>query len=1012
MPLTQQQRQPPSKPLRPTISSSFSRNIISASSSSSSSIDRNNHPKPLLPKLASHLAAQSNSLSTQSNKRSRSTVGGSSSASAVGVKEASNHNVSRPSTPRKSAASVVAGNNVSRSSAASSSIANGNGNAKNPVIAPRLAASKSAANAASTMKGKPVSRASTPRLSIATANAAASLPSPSPVSGGPGGTGRAKSSIGAANSHNTPPSRPGTAASNAASPPNYRRPTMSSNRGGPQSIVGGVIPHLPVMPRSPSSVINGSEPNINNSSGQSASRSTPSYHRHRSSSSFASLNAAAAVPVTTSDEQQQQQRPYLHPAKKSLAGEETAHANVTNGIYSIANNFSNSNTSRPASSAGTGSSIGSPSPMFFHADDARSSLSSMQDDGAIAAATAAIGCGGLASHHAGMPPQFSTMGTNSSFFRADDARSVMSGSGSVIGTGNGSGSGINGDGRPRLPSGTVKHRPSPLLPTASSSRPSLSGFVHADGKAVHSASSSGFFRADGSVLEEDEDDENSDTRNPVANPRPMGSRGGSRCGSIVGGGVGAISRYVDNSDTLSALSIGSSARLGFTPHIGQFPHYLSQHIHHHLPQHHPNGISPMVPPHGRSASIDAAISISSSLTATSTAAAAAARTARLQGRRTSNSIGAASYIPERMIMPAVIPHSPLSPQSTNGNRPSHSNAPTSPTPLSPALSAGSLLEAQAPIMPHSFRGVSGNGERELFGGLARIASSSHVADEAAAAATIADNAERDEDEEKETSNQHLKRMNELAKSSREQRKVLDLEISNNSLLAINRALERKLRRQNAEIRRFRRLSRSGNLSKIADEVELRRGKQRGTDGDEEDGEDDGYSTEDLSMLSEEDYTDSNSSGSDHSDSSRHHRRKHGEDGDDDEQADAKTPDSNAAPSDSNSRRAQKDTHRLIHDLSKHQQLLISSQKLDESIKRCLGRAEALLEEANRSLEYCVGPSEVRGRVLNSDEVGGPSSGGKGLLSSLVDVPIENNGDDEDKETETEVEIETDVSVMG
>jgi hypothetical protein len=42
--------------------------------------------------------------------------------------------------------------------------------------------------------------------------------------------------------------------------------------------------------------------------------------------------------------------------------------------------------------------------------------------------------------------------------------------------------------------------------------------------------------------------------------------------------------------------------------------------------------------------------------------------------------------------------------------------------------------------------------------------------------------------------------------------VLDLEISNSSLLAINRTLEREMRKQSAELRRFRRLSRSGRLS--------------------------------------------------------------------------------------------------------------------------------------------------------------------------------------------------------
>jgi len=42
--------------------------------------------------------------------------------------------------------------------------------------------------------------------------------------------------------------------------------------------------------------------------------------------------------------------------------------------------------------------------------------------------------------------------------------------------------------------------------------------------------------------------------------------------------------------------------------------------------------------------------------------------------------------------------------------------------------------------------------------------------------------------------------------------VLDLEISNSSLLAINRSLEKEIRKQKAELRRFRRMSRAGVFS--------------------------------------------------------------------------------------------------------------------------------------------------------------------------------------------------------
>ena len=53
---------------------------------------------------------------------------------------------------------------------------------------------------------------------------------------------------------------------------------------------------------------------------------------------------------------------------------------------------------------------------------------------------------------------------------------------------------------------------------------------------------------------------------------------------------------------------------------------------------------------------------------------------------------------------------------------------------------------------------------------------------------------------------------EAAAHARRERKIMDLEISNSSLMAINKSLEKEVRRQNRELRRFRRLSRAGRLS--------------------------------------------------------------------------------------------------------------------------------------------------------------------------------------------------------
>ncbi len=55
-------------------------------------------------------------------------------------------------------------------------------------------------------------------------------------------------------------------------------------------------------------------------------------------------------------------------------------------------------------------------------------------------------------------------------------------------------------------------------------------------------------------------------------------------------------------------------------------------------------------------------------------------------------------------------------------------------------------------------------------------------------------------------------LDELVINARRERKVQDLQITNASLEAINRSLERQLRKQKAEIRQYRRLSRSGRLS--------------------------------------------------------------------------------------------------------------------------------------------------------------------------------------------------------
>ena len=92
----------------------------------------------------------------------------------------------------------------------------------------------------------------------------------------------------------------------------------------------------------------------------------------------------------------------------------------------------------------------------------------------------------------------------------------------------------------------------------------------------------------------------------------------------------------------------------------------------------------------------------------------------------------------------------------------------------------------------------------------------------------------------------------------------------------------------------------------------------------------------------------------------------------------------AALAASDLRHRKKDEKRLQLDLSKHQQLLIDSQKMNESLKRCLGWTEGLIDEGKKALEYHVRVSDVElgGRVLvldDADENDGTDQRGGGAL---------------------------------
>jgi hypothetical protein len=68
---------------------------------------------------------------------------------------------------------------------------------------------------------------------------------------------------------------------------------------------------------------------------------------------------------------------------------------------------------------------------------------------------------------------------------------------------------------------------------------------------------------------------------------------------------------------------------------------------------------------------------------------------------------------------------------------------------------------------------------------------------------------------------------------------------------------------------------------------------------------------------------------------------------------AESQTSNPSVSQRESARLKKDEKRLKLDLTKHRQLLIDSQKMNQSIKRCMLISEEMIAEGRRALEYHV-----------------------------------------------------------
>ncbi|KAI4834284.1 hypothetical protein E4T45_10088, partial [Aureobasidium sp. EXF-8846] len=192
--------------------------------------------------------------------------------------------------------------------------------------------------------------------------------------------------------------------------------------------------------------------------------------------------------------------------------------------------------------------------------------------------------------------------------------------------------------------------------------------------------------------------------------------------------------------------------------------------------------------------------------------------------------------------------------------------------------------------------------------------------------------------------------------ARRERKVLDLEISNSSLLTINKSLERELRKQKAELKRFRRLSRAGQFA-VA--------QRRSSDGDQ-----------DLSTLDEEtDLPDFDDDDEGARPSSPFHSQPDTDSSDEESTSSSAAPLSPGAQATRDAAQRAEDESRLRLDLSRHRELLMDTQRMNQSLQRCLYWTEGLIKDGRKALEYQVVSSEVKlgGRILSGDDADEVSS---------------------------------------
>lgn len=167
-----------------------------------------------------------------------------------------------------------------------------------------------------------------------------------------------------------------------------------------------------------------------------------------------------------------------------------------------------------------------------------------------------------------------------------------------------------------------------------------------------------------------------------------------------------------------------------------------------------------------------------------------------------------------------------------------------------------------------------------------------------------------------------------------------------------------MRKQNGELRRFRRLSRAGHFS--AAPTRSASGPTLDTTHEAEEGTSElsnTQSTDDLSDISDEE--------------------------DDDEDSTDEGVMSPGSLAEHDAKHRVSDEKHVFTDLAKHQELLVDSQKMNQSLRRCLGWTEELIREGQKALEYNVHVNDVElgGRVLAPEELLDIGESARGLLSS-------------------------------